>query len=186
MSWILVVLIAFDFTLVGLLPRFFFRSDGKFNLNWWLVASPFFVIPGLLVVGALGILPLEPLFLPGLALEVVATLLSASSIALIGLTVGTNRVPLALWHQDNDAPRNIVTFGAYKMIRHPFYTSFLLAALAAFLALPHWSLLACFLYMCVALNTTAAREEKRLGSSQFGAEYQAYITRTGRFIPKLF
>ena len=37
----------------------------------------------------------------------------------------------------------------------------------------------------VRVNVTAAREEKRLSESEFGAEYRAYLQTTGRFFPKL-
>jgi protein-S-isoprenylcysteine O-methyltransferase Ste14 len=40
-------------------------------------------------------------------------------------------------------------------------------------------------YGLLALNFTAAREERRLRASEFGQEYLAYMQRTGRFWPKL-
>ena len=69
-------------------------------------------------------------------------------------------------------------------MRHPFYASFLLAFAAACALLPHPAILALALYTFVILSVTAAREEKRLGESEFGAEYRAYLTRTGRFFPR--
>ena len=110
---------------------------------------------------------------------------SVGSIALIFLTVGTHRVPLALWHQKNDAPHQIVTHGPYRRIRHPFYSAFLLALFGAFLFSPQAGTLILFLYALVMLNFTAGKEEKRLMSSEFGTEYQRYIKETGRFWPKL-
>jgi protein-S-isoprenylcysteine O-methyltransferase Ste14 len=35
----------------------------------------------------------------------------------------------------------------------------------------------------VQLGRTARREERRLLASDFGAEYRAYMQRTGRFLP---
>jgi hypothetical protein len=46
--------------------------------------------------------------------------LSAASIALICLTLGTPRIPIALWHQNGDQPEHIVAYGAYRWIRQPF------------------------------------------------------------------
>ena len=172
------------FAVTGGLPRFFFRSDGTFNLKWWATAWPFFAAPALLALGYLGYL--SPLTTEGLvAREVIAVLLFSLSIGMQGLTVGTNRVPLALWHQENDAPVNIVTYGAYRYIRHPFYSSFLVAMLGAVILFPHALTAALFVYLCIALNTTAAREERRLSASTFGKEYQAYVARTGRFLPRI-
>jgi protein-S-isoprenylcysteine O-methyltransferase Ste14 len=110
---------------------------------------------------------------------------SVTSIALIFLTVGTHRVPLALWHQKDDAPHHIVTYGPYRRIRHPFYASFLLALFGALVFSPQLGTLFTFVYALVMLNLTAGKEEKRLMNSEFGAEYQRYLRQTGRFFPKL-
>ncbi|MEU1627599.1 isoprenylcysteine carboxylmethyltransferase family protein [Streptomyces sp. NPDC020096] len=179
------LLLLLNFIFIGALPRLFFRSDGTFNLKWWLTALPFFLCP-LYIAAALAI-GWQPFASGGLltGLTLVAVLLSVGSIALIFMTLGTHRIPLALWHQDNDAPRHIVTYGAYRRIRHPFYSSFLLAFLAGLFAFPHWGTLALAVYGIVSLNTTAAREERRLSASEFGAEYRNYITQTGRFFPSL-
>lgn len=118
------------------------------------------------------------------ALDVVATAVAAASIALMFVTWGTHRTPLSLWHQVNDAPRSIVTAGPYRAIRHPFYAAFLLAVTGAVLVLPNWTTVLALGYAIVALNITAAREERRLSASEFGAEYRAYIQRTGRFVPR--
>lgn len=41
-----------------------------------------------------------------------------------------------------------------------------------------------FLAGLLALNRTAAREERRLLGSPFGPAYAEYLRRTGRFVPK--
>jgi protein-S-isoprenylcysteine O-methyltransferase Ste14 len=173
-----------DFAFIGALPRIFFRRDGRLNLKWWLTALPFFMCPALLTASAFGVLvPMTPRSW-AVGMAVAATVFAAFSIALLCYTLGTHQIPIALWHQNNDDPQHIVTTGAYRVIRHPFYTSFLLAAAATVLLLPHVSTLLVFFYAAVRLNATAAREERRLSGSKFGAEYQEYIRRTGRFVPK--
>ncbi|HEX2312156.1 MAG TPA: isoprenylcysteine carboxylmethyltransferase family protein [Thermomonospora sp.] len=185
MSWTVTTLLLVNFVFIGLLPRLFFRQDGTFNLRWWLTAAPFFVNPAVFVAGAAG--AFDRIAPDGwdTTLETVAVLPSVASISLLFMTLGTHRIPLALWHQDDDAPQSIVTYGAYSRIRHPFYTSFILAFAAALIAFPHWATLALLVYSAVALNVTAAREERRLSASEFGAEYTQYMTRTGRFWPRL-
>jgi len=177
-----------DMAFVGLLPRLFFRRDGSYNLMWFVTAAPFFAAPVFIALQAAGIW--TPIALGGpevrTALEVASLPLVAGSIALIAFTIGTHRVPLSLWHQENDAPKSIVTYGAYARIRHPFYASFLLGLLAVVLAAPHASTIATLVYGFVILDRTAAREEARLSSSAFGAEYRAYVARTGRFFPRPF
>ncbi|MEB3196333.1 MAG: isoprenylcysteine carboxylmethyltransferase family protein [Candidatus Sericytochromatia bacterium] len=185
----LLVLICVNFAWIGYLPLGFFRRDGQYNLRWWLTGLPFFLVPAYALALQFDLVAAawQPLPLPApwnqLA-DAVAVLLATSSIALITLALGTHRVPLALWHQDNDAPRSIVTYGAYKHIRHPFYTSFLMAFTAGLCVMPGLVTAALLGYQFVALHVTAKREEGRLAASEFGAEYQAYLARTGRFFPR--
>jgi protein-S-isoprenylcysteine O-methyltransferase Ste14 len=182
----LMLLALLDLAFVALLPKIFFRS-GQFNLRWLMTAAPFIVDIAVLALALLGVTRVQLELQPSarLAAELCAVPLCAGSIALIALTIGVHRVPLALWHQDDDAPRSIVTWGPYKHVRHPFYLSFLLGLLGTLLAFPHVVTLAGLAYSLVALNLTAAREERRLASSEFGAEYRAYLQRTGRFLPRL-
>ena len=181
-----VILLTFNFLYIGATPAFFFRKDGSFNLMWFITGLPLFLWP----VSLYGVywgylqpnLPLDGELYA--SMKTLGVLLSCGSIALISLTMGTHRIPLALWHQDNDAPRSIVTWGAYRFIRHPFYTSFIIAHTAALLIVPHWFQLLLLCYQILILNQTAAREERNLSQSSFGAEYRDFITRTGRFFPK--
>lgn len=187
MSYSIALLALLNVAFVGLLPKFFFRQDGRYNLKWFLTAAPFFVNPLFLASHALGF---EQPFLVGLPheramLEAASVPFFAASIALIALTIGVHRVPLALWHQDNDEPKSIVTHGPYAWVRHPFYTSFLLGLFGVVVAIPHWGTLGCFLYGVVVLAITARREERRLSASAFGAEYQRYMKKTGRLVPFL-
>lgn len=175
-----------NFAAIGLLPILFFRSDGQFNTRWLLTSAPFFAVPALLILGAMKVLHL-PLFIGRQPLEfmqMAAVPLSVASIALLAMTVGSHRVPLALWHQENDSPVHLVTWGPYTRIRHPFYTSFLLALTAALLAFPHTLTAASLIYGLLVLTIAACREEQRLATSEFGAEYQQYLAVSGRFLPR--
>lgn len=169
-----------NLALVGALPRVFFRR-GRLTVRWWLTALPFFASGAALLAAGAGLL--APALGPSAVREASAAALAAISIFLIGLTVGTHREPLSLWHQPDDAPRHLVTHGAYARVRHPFYAAFLLALLACALAFPHWSTAGAFLYACFQLDRTAAREEAALVSSPWGEEYVRYRERTGRFLP---
>jgi len=173
-----------NFLVIGLLPFIFFRRDGHFNLAWLATAAPFFVTSVALLLAMIRVI--QPLAVPATALlPLLAVPLSALSVGLIGFTLGTHRVPLALWHQDNDAPRELVTRGAYARVRHPFYSAFLLAFVAACLVLPHGITLASTVYAAIAMTLTAKREEQRLATSEFGREYLDYMKQTGRFWPRL-
>ena len=114
----LAVLVILNFVLIGLLPPLFFQN-GRFNVRWLATGAPFFVAPVVILLGAVGLV--EPLHsyrgAETLIIQAVVTLASAVSIGLLAMTVGSHRVPLALWHQDDDAPVEIVTWGPYRRIR---------------------------------------------------------------------
>ena len=59
-----------------------------------------------------------------------------------------------------------------------------MGTLGALCHAPTLGLVATFVYAAVVLDLMAAREERRLSQSAFGAEYVAYIARTGRFLPR--
>jgi protein-S-isoprenylcysteine O-methyltransferase Ste14 len=186
MNGVVFFLCILNLALIGLLPFVFFRRDGRLNLMWWLTGTPFNLCAAVLMATLAGWLtPLVGYGTPlGRLLEWLAVLCNLASIGLICFTLGTHRVPLSLWHQDNDAPQSIVTFGAYRLMRHPFYGAYLLALLGAFLFSPQSGTAFTFAYGAIILNYTAAREEARLQASQFGEEYKTYMLQTGRFWPK--
>jgi len=178
----------FNFILVGLLPKVFFKKGGRFNALWWVTAAPLLVCP-VFLLGAhfgYGLIPglTEALAPWNVLLALLAVPFSAGSIALMAFTLGSHRIPIALWHQQHDAPASIVTWGAYERIRHPFYASFLLVLFGSLIFVPHPVTLVCFVTSFVILNLTAAKEEQRLFQSKFGSEYAAYMSRTGRFLPR--
>jgi steroid 5-alpha reductase family enzyme len=179
-----VFLFILNLIFIGLLPKIFFRRDGRFNLMWWVTASPFLICAIILMLAKAEYI--TPFRFNGWTrwLDLASVPFSVASIALLFFTLGTHRIPIALWHQDNDAPKHIVTYGAYRRIRHPFYASFILALLGALIFCPHWGTLYALLHGVTVLNLTAAREERRLSTSEFGNEYREYIQQTGRFWPR--
>lgn len=180
MSPAVLLLVLVNFAVVGLLPVLFFRRGGRLNLRWWLTAAPFFVAPLVVIAAAAGVTA------PAThGLELAAVPLAVASIALIAFAAGAHQGRIALWHQDADAPEQLVTWGPYRWVRHPFYAAFLLALAGAAALCPYPGTLATCLYGLIALDLTAAREERRFRASRFGAAYAAYMRATGRFWPRL-
>jgi protein-S-isoprenylcysteine O-methyltransferase Ste14 len=167
---------------IGLLPFLFFRRDGSFNIRWWLTGLPFFISAAGVTAARFEVVA-QWQGLPDRLFVVPAVLLVLASMTMIGWTVGSHRVPLALWHQDNDAAAQIVNWGPYRYVRHPFYVAFLMTQAAAFLVAPHLITAIGFVYAIVVLSLTARREEARLLASTLGTEYRSYMTRTGRLLP---
>jgi protein-S-isoprenylcysteine O-methyltransferase Ste14 len=173
------------------LPYVFFQRKGglgRFNLRWWLTAAPFAAGPIAIVLAWSGH-PITRELVTDLrlasALDLVAIPLLALSIAIVAATVATHKVPLALWHQDDDAPASIVTYGPYRVVRHPFYVAFILLLTATALLTREAIGLGSLAAGIAVLAMTARREEKRLLASSLGGEYAAYLARTVRFVPRL-
>jgi protein-S-isoprenylcysteine O-methyltransferase Ste14 len=173
------LLFLMNFALIGALPFVFFKH-GRFNLLWCLTSAPYVICAAVLVISYLSGQQDRWSAVSGIA----AVPFSVLSIGLISLTLGTHRVALALWHQKDDAPQQIVTSGPYRRIRHPFYAAFLTALFGAVVLSPSAGTLLSFTYALFMLNFTAAREEKRLANSEFGSDYRRYMQQTGRFLPK--
>jgi protein-S-isoprenylcysteine O-methyltransferase Ste14 len=186
MSGQVLLLVLLNFGAVGVLTKAFFQRTGRLTWKWWATAAPLLLCPPVLIAAfALHLRPVVPSAY-GKPLATAAVVFSAASIALMSATWGTHRTPIALWHQQDDRPQQLVTCGAYRRIRHPFYASYLLLFLAAFALFPHWATLGLLGYMLVAVNITAAGEERRLSDSPSGQEYQHYAARTGRFVPRVW
>ena len=182
MDFYLALVVMCALTYVCLLPFVFFK-DGTFNLAWLATASPYVSYLGVYILGLTDVI--EPWQWPDPAkniLEVAGFGLAIAAIILISLTIASHSVPLALWHQKNDAPESIVQHGPYSKVRHPFYTSFILILAGSFLVFPFWSVVIT-IYGITALTLTAKKEEIKLSNSEFSEEYKIYMEKTGRFFP---
>jgi protein-S-isoprenylcysteine O-methyltransferase Ste14 len=80
----------------------------------------------------------------------------------------------------------VITSGVYRNVRHPMYTAFFLYGIAQTLLLPNWiagpSCLAAFAIMFM----LRVNVEERMMLETFGTEYQDYMNRTKRLIPRLY
>lgn len=185
MSYAFLTILVLNFVYITILPRVFFKSDGKLNLMWWVTGFPMGLAPFATFLHAKGLLPTAIALPTSGSQEAMASIICLLSFSMISFTLGTHRIPLALWHQQNDAPKQIVTWGAYKRVRHPFYSSFLLALLAAVIGAPNILTFVSLIYGYFILNMTAQKEETKLSASEYGQEYIDYIKTTGRFFPKI-
>ncbi|MHA2027127.1 MAG: methyltransferase family protein [Candidatus Thorarchaeota archaeon] len=80
----------------------------------------------------------------------------------------------------------LIESGPYSRVRHPGYTATFLLALAVFFILLNVLLIANLVVAAVYFVYRAQLEEKLLSSQDgFGDEYSSYMSRTGRFFPKL-
>jgi protein-S-isoprenylcysteine O-methyltransferase Ste14 len=96
----------------------------------------------------------------------------------------------ALSRNWSDTPRllrgqTLVTGGPYNWVRHPIYAAFLLILSAPLFISANW--LIGLLWITPTAIEVASRisYEEALLAEQFGGEYQEYVTRTGRLLPRL-
>lgn len=78
----------------------------------------------------------------------------------------------------------LVTRGPYRFVRHPFYDSAAVLAVATSMMMANWFVLVtgALVFLLLALRS---RIEEDMLIARFGAPYRAYQTQTGRFLPKL-
>lgn len=104
---------------------------------------------------------------------------------------------LLLWRSHADLGRNwfrslelrnghqLVTDGVYKYVRHPMYAAFWIWGIAQPLLLQNWIAGWSPLLSFGTLYFLRVPREEQMMLDHFGEEYQSYINRTGRIIPRL-
>ncbi len=122
--------------------------------------------------------PFLPLAIPGAAFLV-------GSLVLFQWASNSVRGKFFSYIGDSDTPQFVFQGGPFAYIRNPFYTSYMLANIAVAVMYPNWITAATTLAAFAIFWRAAAYEERKFDKSPCAAEYRAYLTRTGRFFPKL-
>ncbi len=101
---------------------------------------------------------------------------------LFAWTASTNNKKKLVFNDDVD---QLITDGAYSLVRHPFYLSYTLTwcatSIPSDLMLPKITLV----YLIVFYIFSARREEKALLSSTYSLEYGKYRNEVGMFFPRI-
>ena len=105
------------------------------------------------------------------------------SLALFWWTLQTNRRTALSAAFSVDTPQHLVTSGPYRYVRHPFYTSYMLAWTAGAVTTQDTLLVASAVFMAAVYWVAAVIEERKFEDSELSAAYRAYRLRTGRFLP---
>lgn len=82
-------------------------------------------------------------------------------------------------------PSGVVKNGPYKIVRHPFYTSYTLAWIAGFAGTGNYILLAVAIIMFAIYWKSASHEENVILNSSLQNDYKEYKNQTGMFLPKI-
>ena len=86
----------------------------------------------------------------------------------------------------NDVPKMLWTGGPFAYIRNPFYASYLLAMASVALMWPGIVRFLVFAGTAMLLTSAARHEERKFTRSSLASEYESYMQRAGRFLPKVF
>ena len=95
-------------------------------------------------------------------------------------TLGNNITPTVVIREEHQ----LITSGPYRYIRHPLYTFGTISFLGGVLATANLLMLAGAAAGLLAIFMRTPIEERKL-IDKFGGEYQSYMERTGRYLPKL-
>ena len=108
-----------------------------------------------------------------------------ASLGLFWISIWANRDnPLSLAFSV-DEPIHLVDRGVYALIRHPFYTSYMLAWIAGALATGQPWLLGTVVVMGALYWKAANLEEAKFSASELSSAYAEYRARAGKFLPRL-
>ena len=80
----------------------------------------------------------------------------------------------------------LVTTGIYEKVRHPMYTAFWAWAIGAAFLLPNWVAGFSGLVGFGTLFFLRVGQEEEMMKAEFGEEYEAYMRRTKKVIPKIW
>jgi protein-S-isoprenylcysteine O-methyltransferase Ste14 len=109
-----------------------------------------------------------------------------ASAALFWWSVRASRAILLAACFSGDGPVHLNTRGPYSLVRHPFYSSYLLASLSGLIATANVSLVPTVIAMFIIYRTGARREEAHFDAGPLAAQYSLYRRCTGRFFPKIW
>ena len=102
------------------------------------------------------------------------------------LTLRESRNAKLLAAFDEKLPHGLLKTGPYSMVRHPFYTSYLIQWIGW--AIAGWSLwgIVPVLLMTTIYVIAARDEEAKFSRTDMAEEYATYSRKTGRFFPRIF
>jgi protein-S-isoprenylcysteine O-methyltransferase Ste14 len=183
LAWITLIAGLSCFLSFGYGVRFYFiKPEGK-TLPMYLITEVGIMI-ALLHVGLLGWYgvwqqQLDPRLLAG------TLTLFGLSLAMFWWTLLTVREQRLTFAYTKDVPQLLLAGGPYRLVRHPFYTAYMLGFFAAPLALAAWWLLPTSIFMFCLYWQAAVLEEDKFAKSELAEQYNAYKRGTGRFLPRL-
>lgn len=161
--------------------RFFRTEDSGARTGRRLVS----IVVGTCMIAGVFLLATTP-GIPSALWRVVSRVAFVAAVCLFWWTWWATRRDIMQFAFSSAVPNIVRMSGPYRFIRHPYYSSYLLAWIGLAIALPGVVTLA-ILCVMVSIYVIAARSEEAiiLGSAS-GTSYRAYMQRTGQFMPRLW
>lgn len=155
----------------------------------WHFSTPGATPPGMRLIGVVSLAafawfvwdianrPLGPawpgaVFLFGAALALFFAAVRASSAARLTVAFAT------------DQPHVLLVHGPYRVVRHPFYTAYLIFWVATATARPGWAPWVAAAGFGIVYWLAGRREEAKFAQSGLAGAYAAYRRRAGMFLPR--
>lgn len=85
----------------------------------------------------------------------------------------------------SDEVGRVVTTGPFKIVRHPFYTSYMLAWFASSFLFNSLILWITLVFLVAFYFLSARKEERVILKSAYSDEYRNYIKNVGMFLPRI-
>ncbi len=176
-QWLLATLLLLCFGSFGWGMRRFFRQPAGSTAGMKLISTCGIVFSVLHLVAVLW-----PGSVAGLRAPF-AALLYLCALALFWWALASNRRnPLSAAFSP-DAPAHLVEEGPYRLVRHPFYSSYLLTWIAGVVATANLWLLPTAVIMFFIYFRAAKFEEGKFSTTALAPEYRAFRESTGLFVP---
>ncbi|HSD18924.1 MAG TPA: isoprenylcysteine carboxylmethyltransferase family protein [Anaeromyxobacter sp.] len=172
----LLALAAVAFTFLGGVRKVFRRPPGPHRYRASLVS-------GLVLASEGAAIATRPV--PGLRMAAAAAILAASLALFLWAARANRDRPLMLAFAAT-APEHLQTRGPYAFVRHPFYTSYLLAFLGGLVAAATPWLVPAVALGALTYWRAASREERSFAESPLCDTHREYAARVGMFVPRVF
>ena len=116
---------------------------------------------------------------------IIALLNSASFYLLVSATRIHSNSPLNFAFSKT-APERITTYGVYKYIRHPIYTSYIIGWISGIILTSSLVPVPLVIIMTISYLAAIKKEEREYLDSSLASEYLAYVNKTQRIIPFIY
>lgn len=169
--------------MLALLRRGLKPTSTRFRITGWRWYVPVVLLPveWLLppVLIALRVGEIEAGWLPVRIVGLVVGMAGAVLLVWSSLLLGQLMLHEAAVREDH----TLIESGPYRFIRHPVYAGYLALLLGSSIASLNVSLLLLWPLSFLGILIQAACEERLLGT-RFGQDYERYVRRTGRLVPR--